>query len=44
MAEKKKHRGPDPVVIPRRITEWINGSCNNSVVNNYKKGGGKKQK
>ncbi|MGJ9460088.1 hypothetical protein [Oceanobacillus sp. CF4.6] len=44
MAEKKKHRGPDPVVIPKKVSEWIYGSGTKAYVNNFKTGGGKKQK
>ncbi|WP_285844426.1 hypothetical protein [Oceanobacillus profundus] len=40
----KKRRGPDPIVIPKKLSEWINGNGTNAYVNNFKKGGGKKQK
>lgn len=44
MGEKKKHRGPAPVVISKKTSDWIKDSSMNSHINNYKVGGGIKQK
>lgn len=44
MVEKKKNRGPVPVVISKKLSDWIKDSSTNSHINNYKVGGGIKQK
>lgn len=43
-AGKKHKKGKPPVIIPRHIREWAREQSTNSNVNNYKVGGGKKQK
>jgi len=40
----KKKRGPAPIVIPKKISDWIKESSTNAKVNNFKVGGGKPQK
>jgi len=37
---KKKKRGKPPVIVPRKISEWIKMSSTNAKVNNWKVGGG----
>lgn len=38
----KRRRGPSPVIIPREINEWIKRSSTNAKIENYLKGGGKR--
>lgn len=40
MAEqKKKRRAPAPIIIPRKVSEWINQSTTNHRVESWKVGG-----
>lgn len=43
--EGKKHKkGKPPTIIPKEISDWINGKSTNTHINNWKKGGGLSQK
>ncbi|GED14837.1 hypothetical protein [Aneurinibacillus migulanus] len=40
MAEQKKKRGPAPVILSRKVSNWINQSTTNYRVESWKVGGG----
>lgn len=40
MAMSNSKRGVAPVIIPRKIAEWIKNNTTNPKVNNFKVGGG----
>ncbi|WCK55406.1 hypothetical protein PP175_05495 [Aneurinibacillus sp. Ricciae_BoGa-3] len=39
MSEKRKRRGPAPVIIPKKVADWVKNTTTVGKVNSWKVGG-----